>query len=64
LRLAAAATPTAAAAIAAALTLHTLEISHYSITVRFFPEADPLRSACASFQRDRAPGPVAISRRR
>ena len=51
LRLAAAATPAATAAIAAALTLHTFEISHYSITVWFFPRRSCSRGAvglCAS----------------
>ena len=51
LRLAATATPAATAAIAAALTLHTFEISHYSITVWFFPRRNCSRGAvglCAS----------------
>jgi hypothetical protein len=55
---AAAAATSATATIPAALTLHTLEISHYLITVLVSLRPDPFGSACASLQRDRAPGPV------
>ena len=57
LRLTAAATTSTAATITAALALHTLEISHYLITVLVSLRPGPLGSACASLQRDRAPGP-------
>ena len=59
---AAAAATAPAAAIAAALTLHSLEISHCLITV-LLPYGQTLsRSACASLQRDRALGPVSMSK--